>query len=213
MEEKIEFAFEEKEGEMIYVRETPEWSRCGGAIKEKAVRVVRTPEQEAWIEKETKPFTRQPSLKAMNKAAPYAELSRRMKDELGHMVGLDEEQVKGRFMALYTKTHEVVKEVEVVEAVEGEVEPPLDAEEILTEMKKDGKMFFRVRWVGYGSDDDRDEPEENVQNTIVMMQWQDTGRDGWAAGIEELKRKRTEREAARQITQSQTEDDYARKYN
>jgi len=32
-----------------------------------------------------------------------------------------------------------------VEAVEGEVEPPLDAEEILTEMKKDGKMFFRAR--------------------------------------------------------------------
>ena len=185
MEEKIEFAFEEKEGEMIYARETPEWTRCGGAIKEKATRVVRTPEQEAWIEKETKPFMRQPNLKAMNKAAPYAELSRRMKDELGHMVGLDEEQVKGRFMALYTKTHEVVKEVklveavdaveaveavEVVEAVEGEVEPPLDAEEILTEMKKDGKMFFRVRWVGYGSDDDTDEPEENVQNTIAMMQ-------------------------------------------
>jgi len=170
MEEKIEFAFEEKEGEMIYARETPEWTRCGGAIKEKATRVVRTPEQEAWIEKETKPFMRQPNLKAMNKAAPYAELSRRMKDELGHMVGLDEEQVKGRFMALYTKTHEVVKEVEVVEAVEGEVEPPLDAEEILTEMKKEGKMFFRVRWVGYGSDDDTDEPEEHVQNTIAMMQ-------------------------------------------
>ena len=87
--------------------------------------------------------------------------------------------------------------VEAVEAVEGEVEPPLDADEILTGMKKDGKMFFRVRWVGYGSDDDRDEPEENVQNTIAMMQWQDTGRDTWAAGIEELKRKRTEREAAR----------------
>ena len=74
-------------------------------------------------------------------------------------------------------------------------------------------MFFRVRWVGYGSDDGTDEPEENVQNTIAMMMWQDTGRDAWAAGIEELKRKRTEREAARQITQSQTEDDYARKYN
>ena len=103
---------------------------------------------------------RQPNLKAMNMAAPYAELSRRMKDELGHTVGLDEEQVKGRFVALYTKTHEVVK---AVEALEGEVEPPLDAEEILTEMKKDGKMFFWVRWVGYGSDDDTDEPEENVQ--------------------------------------------------
>ena len=97
-----------------------------------------------------------------------------------------------------------------MEAVEGEVELPLDAEEILTEMKKDGKIFFRVRWVGYGSDDDTDEPEENVQNTIAMMQWQDTGRDAWAAGIEELKRKRTEREAARQITESQTEDDYER---
>ena len=167
MEEKLEFAFEEKEGEMVYARETPEWTRCGGAIKEKAVRVARTPEQEAWIEKEAKPFKRQPNLKAMNKAAPYAELSRRMKDELGHMVGLDEEQVKGRFVALYTKTHEVVK---AVEALEGEVEPPLDAEEILTEMKKDGKMFFRVRWVGYGSDDDTDEPEEHVQNTIAMMQ-------------------------------------------
>jgi len=35
--------------------------------------------------------------------AEYAEISRRMKDELGHMVGLDEEQVKGRFMPLYTK--------------------------------------------------------------------------------------------------------------
>ena len=42
---------------------------------------------------------------------------------------------------------------------------------------------------------------------------EDTGRDAWAAGIEELKRKRTEREAARQIPLSQTEDDYARKYN
>ena len=60
--------------------------------------------------------------------------------------------------------------MEAVEAVEGEVELPLDAEEILTEMKKDGKIFFRVRWVGYGSDDDTDEPEENVLNTIVMMQ-------------------------------------------
>ena len=57
-----------------------------------------------------------------------------------------------------------------MEAVEGEVELPLDAEEILTEMKKDGKIFFRVRWVGYGSDDDTDEPEEHVQNTIAMMQ-------------------------------------------
>ena len=57
-----------------------------------------------------------------------------------------------------------------MEAVEGEVELPLDAEEILTEMKKDGEMFFRVRWVGYGSDDDTDEREENVQNTIAMMQ-------------------------------------------
>jgi len=38
-----------------------------------------------------------------------------------------------------------------------------------------------------------------VQNTIAMMQWQDTGRDAWAAKIEDLKRKRTEREAARQI--------------
>jgi len=82
MEEKLEFAFEEKEGEMVYARETPEWTRCGGAIKEKAVRVARTPEQEAWIEKEAKPFKRQPNLKAMNKAAPYAEISRRMKDEL-----------------------------------------------------------------------------------------------------------------------------------
>ena len=115
---------------------------------------------------------------------------------------------KRRFV--YVTPVEVVK---VVEAVEGEVEPPLDAEEILTEMKKDGKKFFRVRWVGYGSDDDTDEPEEHVQNTIAMMQWQDTGRDAWAAGIEELKRKRTEREATRQITQSQTEDDYAPKYN
>ena len=88
------------------------------------------------------------------------------------------------------------------------------ASEILTEMKKDGKIFFRVRWVGYGREDDTDELEENVQNTIAMMLWQDTRRDAWAAGIEELKRKRTERaesEAARQITQSQTEDDYARK--
>ena len=67
--------------------------------------------------------------------------------------------------------------------------------------------------MGYGSDDDTDALEENVQNTIAMIQWQDTGRDGWAAGIEELKRKRTEREAARQIPLSQTEDDYARKYN
>jgi len=31
-------------------------------------------------------------------------------------------------------------------------------------------MFFRVRWVGNGSDDDTDELEENVQNTIAMMQ-------------------------------------------
>ena len=97
--------------------------------------------------------------------------------------------------------------------MEGEVEFPLDAEEILTEMKKDGKMFFRVRWVGYGNDDDTDEPEGNVQNTIAMMQWHDTGRYARAARIEELKRKRTEREAARQITQSQTEDDYERKLN
>jgi len=105
---------------------------------------------------------------------------------------------------------EAVEAVKAVEAVEGEVEPPLDAEEILTETKKDGKMLFRVRWVGYGSDDDTDEREKNVQNTIAMMQWQDTGRDAWAPGIEELKRKRTEREATRQIKQSQTEDDYER---
>ena len=48
--------------------------------------------------------------------------------------------------------------------LEGEVEPPLDAEKILAEMKKEGEMFFRVSWVGYGSDDDTDEREENVQN-------------------------------------------------
>ena len=79
-------------------------------------------------------------------------------------------------------------------------------------MKKDGKVFLRVRWVGYGSDDDSDEREENVQKTIALMQWQDTGRDAWAAGIEELKRKRRERKAVRQITQSQREEKYARKY-
>ena len=103
-----------------------------------------------------------------------------------------------------------------IEVIPSEEVPVNEFTEILTEMKKDGEMFFRVRWVGYGSGDDADdadEPEENVQNTIAMMQWQDTGRDAWAAGIEELKRKRTEREAARQITQSQTEDDYVRKYN
>ena len=73
-------------------------------------------------------------------------------------------------------------------------------------------MFLRVRWVGYGSDDDSDEREEHVQKTIALMQWQDTGRDAWAAGIEELKRKRRERKAVRQITQSQREEKYARKY-
>ena len=37
-------------------------------------------------------------------------------------------------------------------------------------------------------------------------------KSAWAAGIEELKRKRRERKAVRQITQSQREEKYARKY-
>ena len=47
-----------------------------------------------------------------------------------------------------------------IEVIPSEEVPVNEFTEILTEMKKDGEMFFRVRWVGYGSDNDSDEPEE-----------------------------------------------------